>query len=122
MVSYQVDGPTLEAFFASDAFVRVLVGPFGSGKTSACCAELFRRAQQQAPGPDGVRRSRALVVRNTFRQLSSTTVASWRSWFDDRLGTFSWSEPFTHKLRFTLPDSSRVESDIVFMALDGPDA
>ena len=35
-VHYEVAGPTLEAFFASDDFVRVLVGPFGSGKTTAC--------------------------------------------------------------------------------------
>jgi hypothetical protein len=54
-VRYQVAGPTLERFFACDDFVRMLVGPFGSGKTSACCAEAFRRCQAQAPDRNGVR-------------------------------------------------------------------
>ena len=121
-VRYEVAGPTLEAFFACDDFVRVLVGPFGSGKTSACCAEAFRRCQAQAPGPDGVRRSKGVVIRSTFRLLNSTTVPSWRGWFGDAFGEFRWSEPFEHRLRFALPDGSRVEADIVFLALDGPDA
>lgn len=121
-VDYRVAGPTLERFFADSSFARFLVGPFGSGKTSACCVEVFRRCQQQAPGPDGVRRSKVAVIRSTFRQLSGTTVPSWRNWFGDQLGLFRWSEPFCHEMRFNLPDGSRVEADVQFIALDGPDA
>jgi hypothetical protein len=122
IVRYEVAGPTLEAFFASDDFVRVLVGPFGSGKTSACCAEAFRRCREQAAGPDGVRRSRGVAIRSTFRQLGSTTVPSWRAWFGDAFGRFLWSEPYEHRLRFALGDGTRVEADVQFLALDGPDA
>lgn len=122
VVSYSVAGPTLEAFFASDAFVRVLIGPFGSGKTSACCAEAFRRCREQAPDQNGVRRSKGVVIRSTFRQLNSTTVPSWRGWFGDAFGRFSWSEPYEHRLRFGLEDGTRVEADVQFLALDGPDA
>jgi hypothetical protein len=121
-VRYQVAGKTLEEFFASDAFVKLLIGPFGGGKTAACAISLYHRAISQAPGSDGVRRSRGVVIRNTFRQLQSTVVPSWRSWFDDRFGTFSWSEPFSHALRFSLPDGTTVQSDISFLALDGPDS
>jgi hypothetical protein len=35
----------------SDAFIRGLMGPFGSGKSSACVTEIATRAKQQAPGP-----------------------------------------------------------------------
>ena len=122
VVHYEVAGPTLEAFFAADDFVRVLVGPFGSGKTSACCAEAFRRCREQAAGPDGVRRSRGVAIRSTFRQLGSTTVPSWRAWFGDAFGRFLWSEPYEHRLRFALGDGTRVEADVQFLALDGPDA
>ena len=121
-VHYEVAGPTLEAFFASDDFVRVLVGPFGSGKTTACIAEAFRRIQEQAPDADGVRRSRGVVIRSTYRQLQSTTAQSWRSWFGDAFGDFTWSDPFQHRMRFGLADGTRVEADIVFLALDGPEA
>ena len=113
-VAYTAAGPVLEAFFASDEFVRCLCGPFGSGKTSAACAEIFRRIQEQEPDAAGVRRSRWAVIRNTFRELQSTTVPSWRSWFPDALGTFSWSEPFTHRLRFGLPDRTKVDADVIF--------
>jgi hypothetical protein len=58
--------PTIRAFSQSDAFVRGLMGPFGSGKSSGCVFELIRRAQRQVPGPDGVRRTRWAVVRNCY--------------------------------------------------------
>ena len=102
--------------------MRVLVGPFGSGKTAACCAEAFRRVQEQAPDADGVRRSKGVVIRSTYRQLQTTTAPSWRGWFGDAFGDFTWSDPFQHRMRFGLPDGTRVEADIVFLALDGPDA
>ena len=58
--------PTICDFAASNAFIRALVGPFGSGKSSGSIVEIVRRAQAQRPGPDGVRRSRWAVVRNCF--------------------------------------------------------
>ncbi len=121
-VHYEVPGPPLARFFSSGDFMRVLVGPLGSGKTSACCIEAFRRCQAQAPDRDGVRRSRGVVIRQSYRLLQSTTIASWREWFSNSFGEFSWSEPYTHRLRFNLPDGTRVEADVTFLALDGPDA
>jgi len=121
-VRYEVAGATLERFFADDSFVRVLVGPFGSGKTAACCAEAFRRCQQQAPDADGVRRSKGVVIRSTYRQLQTTTAPSWRGWFGEAFGDFTWSDPFQHRMRFGLPDGTQVEADIVFLALDGADS
>ena len=39
--------PTVAKFMKSKGFVRGLLGPVGSGKSYACCAELWRRAVQQ---------------------------------------------------------------------------
>ena len=39
--------------------------------------ELMRRASEQRPGNDGMRRTRCVVVRNTFSQLTSTFLVSW---------------------------------------------
>ena len=36
-------------FHASDAFVRGLMGPVGSGKSVACCMEILSRAIRQRP-------------------------------------------------------------------------
>ena len=60
------DVPTVRRFAASDKRVRCILGCFGSGKSSGCVIEIFRRAQEQRPGPDGIRRSRWAVVRNCY--------------------------------------------------------
>ena len=72
--------------------------------------------------PTGCGAAKGVVIRSTYRQLQSTTAPSWRGWFGDAFGDFTWSDPFQHRMRFGLADGTRVEADIVFLALDGPDA
>ena len=107
--------PTLKRFHTCQAFVRAVMGPVGSGKSSACCWELFRRAQEQKPGPDGIRRSRWAIVRNTYRELADTTVKTWLDWFpEEHLGTLTMSD-MTHRIRY-----QDVECEVLFRALDRP--
>ncbi len=54
-------GPTFQKFHASMARRRDIMGPIGSGKSTGMCMELMRRAQQQARGSDGIRRTRFAV-------------------------------------------------------------
>lgn len=69
--------PSLSAFHRSQARVRIVRGPIGSGKTTAMIAELLRLACEQEPDPDdGIRRTRMLVVRNTLPQLKTTCLVS----------------------------------------------
>jgi len=121
-IDYTPPGPVLGAFLRSDRFVRFVCGPFGSGKTVACCIEIFRRACEQRPGPDGVRRTRWMVVRSTYPQLRRTTIPTWQSWFDDRFGSFTWGPPPAHRLVLPLDDGTVVDADVQFVALDGADA
>ena len=80
-ISYKA-APTLGKSHQCQAFIRGVMGPVGSGKSTACCWEMFRRLQAQEPGPDGIRRSRWAVVRNTYRELTDTTLNTWRDWFE----------------------------------------
>lgn len=121
-IQYTPAGPVVDRFHLSDASIRVLMGPLGSGKTTACCFEVLVKAMQQKPNKAGVRRTRWLVVRNTYPELISTTINSWNQWFGRGLGEFKYAPPITHKWRFDVGDGTRVESDVIFMALDGPDA
>ncbi len=121
-VDYTPSGKVLSRFLRSNDFARVLTGPFGSGKTVACCVEIFRRACQQPPGPDAVRRSRWLGVRSTYPQLRRTTIATWRDWFPDRFGVFTWGPPPAHRIILPLDDGTVCDLDMSFVALDGPDA
>ena len=120
-VDYTPDGKMVSAYLRSDAFMRIIIGPFGSGKTVASCVEIFRRACEQAPGPDKVRRSRWLVVRNTYPRLSTTTIPTWREWFDERFGRFNWTPPITHHMVLPLDDGTVVDLEVLFVALDNPD-
>lgn len=113
--------PTLSDFLRSNDPIRMVVGPFGSGKSSACVAEFLRRAQEQQPGPDGKRRTRWAAIRNTYPQLRDTTRKTFDEWIwrwtdgkPHRIG--SWSErDFTFRMRF-----NDVESDVLFRSLDTP--
>ena len=68
-------------FMQSDARVRLIMGPVGSGKSTVCITEIFRRCVEMPKCKDGYRRSRWAIVRNTNQQLKTTTFASWKQWF-----------------------------------------
>lgn len=98
----------------NDAFVRGIMGPFGSGKSVACTMEVLRRCMEQQPGPDGIRRSRWAIVRNSYRELRDTTINTFNDWVPPSLGT--WRET---DLKYTLRFND-VEAEILFRALDKP--
>jgi hypothetical protein len=72
--------PTLARFMDSDSFARFAIGPVGSGKTTACIFELLKRSVSQSPGPDGTRRTRWAIVRQTLSQLKMTVLLDILSW------------------------------------------
>jgi hypothetical protein len=92
----------------SDAFGRVIAGPVGSGKTTACILEILRRAAAQAPAPDGLRYTRFAIARQTLRQLLDTVLKDVRQWLGE-LGEWKISEKTFH-LNF-----NDVRSELVFI-------
>lgn len=105
---------SLVGFHQSQARVRVVRGPVGSGKTTAMIAELLMIACAQRPNPrDGIRRSRMLVVRNTMPQLKQTCLASILAFLRP---IASW-HPSDGVVKFRFGD---VESDWYLLPLDRP--
>jgi hypothetical protein len=100
----------------SDAFVRGIRGPIGSGKSTACVMELLRRCKQQEPGPDGKRRARWAVVRNTYPELKTTTIKTWHQWVPQTVGRWQGEGPPTHFI-----DEGELSIEVMFIALDSPD-
>lgn len=116
-LNYKPDGETLKLFMKDDSFLRGLRGPVGSGKSVACCIEVFRRALMQKQGDDGKRKSRWAVIRNTNPQLKTTTIKTWLDWFpEDEWGSFHWSVPFTHHIK-----KGDIDLEVIFLALDRPE-
>ena len=81
-MSIHYDAPkTCAEFMNSEAFVRIVMGPVGSGKTTALIMEILRRGIEQRPGPDGIRRTRWAIVRQTLSQMKMTILLDMLSWF-----------------------------------------
>lgn len=72
--------PTCARFMKSEAFVRIIAGPVGSGKTTSCIFELLRRAIEQRVNTDGVRHTRFAIVRQTLKQLEDTVLKDIEQW------------------------------------------
>jgi len=106
---------TIKAFMRSEAKMRAVKGPVGSGKTSGCIIELLRQSILMPPGKDGLRRSKMLVVRNTKQQLKDTTLASALEILPIEI--CKWRES-DNILRFEFND---VRCDWLFRSLDTPE-
>jgi hypothetical protein len=113
--------PTMREFMLSPAYVKVLAGPIGGGKSVCCVYELLRRAQNQKPNAKGVRRSKWLIVRNTAEQLKQTTFQTFTEWVQPGVaGEWKVSDK-TFYLRAQHPDGTIIEASFLFIALDTPD-
>ena len=111
------DIPTLKKFALDNSRVRMCMGPFGSAKSSACVMEIIRRANEQTPGPDGIRRSRWGVVRNSYTQLKDTTIKTFHDWFPPKL--FGEYRVTDHS--YLITKFPGVHLEVLFRALDRPD-
>lgn len=70
----------------------------------------------QAPGKDGIRRTRWAVVRNTYSQLEDTSIKTLHYWLPpDAFGIYSKAD---HNYIVKIDDA---EFEIMFRALDRPD-
>lgn len=114
-------GVELRRFTASNKRVRAIMGPQGSGKTYECLKEFLRRAVRQAPSTlDGVRRTRWVAIRDTYRNLEKTTIASWLNIVPKSMGTFTGGgggEPAKHVIRWDQKGVGPVEVTVEFVAI-----
>jgi hypothetical protein len=106
--------PTLGRFMASDARIRVVRGPVGSGKSTVMVVEMLRRACEQAPGPDGIRRTRGVVVRNTLGQLITTSLETIKTVIPPEIMSYHVGN-HTVTIRF-----NDVHSEWILLPLDTP--
>ena len=113
--------PTVQSFMDDESFLRLIMGPFGSGKSTGCVQELMKIACNQAPSEDGIRRTRFAVVRNTFPQLRDTTLKTWLDWYPDKFWGKMNHSVMEYNMRFRAEDGTEVHSEILFRALDRPD-
>lgn len=103
--------PTCASFMKSEAFGRVILGPVGSGKTTAAVIELLRRSLSQSKARDGYRYTRHAIVRQTLKQLKDTVLKDCQNWLGS-VGHWKVSENTFHV------EFDDVRSEWVFIPLE----
>jgi len=107
-------------FHRSQKVVRGFMGPVGNGKSVTCINELHRIAICQAPNAQGIRKTRFAIVRNTYDMLETTTLATFKQWFPPEICSIS-HKPMRADIGYKLPDGTRIECHVIFLAVDRPD-
>jgi hypothetical protein len=105
--------PSTVPFILSDKFVNLIIGPVGSGKTSASIIKIVHEAKRVAPCSDGIRRSRVAVIRNTRQMLWDTTIPDFLKWYPD--GKAGYLMRTDSKFVLKMDD---IECEVLFRGLD----
>ncbi len=113
--------PTPAKFHASAALVKSLMGPIGSGKTVACVIEILSKSKSQGKGPDGVRRTRWAIIRNTYSELHTTTIKTFQEWIPPEICPLKGVAPIFGRMKQALPDGSKIDMEVIFVSVDRPE-
>lgn len=100
-----IPSPTGVSFHDSDERVKMVTGPYGSGKTCMVMNDALFYALSQAPAPDGVRYTRIGVIRGTYPELQTTTRKAILEVFPRQFGTIlEGGQPLRGAYRFPVGD------------------
>lgn len=113
-----VPNPTGKLFHADNTFVQLIMGPYGSGKSTICVNKIVQHACAMPRWKSGRRRAKWLIIRNTSGELQSTTLQTWLTWFGE-LGDIRKRQKPLLTYEHTFNDGNGVvELELVFIALD----
>ena len=105
--------PSLIPYLKSDEFINLVVGPVGSTKTTASIMKIAYEARRVKANKNGIRKSRAIWVRNTRQQLSDTSIPDFLQWFPDGVAGAYMKSEYKFLLKF-----DDVECEVLFRGLD----
>lgn len=106
--------PTLRDFHEDPNEIRCVVGPVGSGKTTAAAWELCYYLPQELLDRYKIKKTRWVVVRNTYPELIDTTQRTLFEWF-------SWGKYNKNEKTYILNYQDGKTVEILFRSCDNPD-
>jgi len=118
---------TFVDFHKDNSPFRLMMGGFGSGKSTCCCNEIILQLYNMPPMKDGIRRAKGAIVRNTMGELESTTMATWTKWFGNTsLGFFLGKQTIRKKpnliYKYKYSDNrGKCELELICIGLDRED-
>jgi hypothetical protein len=104
--------PTIKRFHESGAQIRCIVGPVGSGKTSGAAQEVGNYLPHFMFDRYGIKKTRWVIVRNTYRELIDTTQKTVFEWFPNGFGRGYDS------INYTISYENGIQSELWFRACD----
>lgn len=110
--------PTMREFHECPAKYRCIVGPVGSGKSSAAVVEICAFLPKFLFDEYQIKRTRWVVVRNTYRELMDTTV---KTIMDPESGWFPGGDYHKKEEVYTIKWREGFEAEIMFRACDRAD-
>lgn len=122
MVFQYKPSPTGLRLHNSDKFLKLLCGPYGSGKSCACAMDVLINAASQTPASDGIRYSRIGVIRSSYPELISATRRSLLEVLPSECGTIQSSgSPMKGLYNIPLPDGTRIQLELELWAIQTED-
>ena len=109
---WSAPGPIAAAFAASDAANPIIIGPVGSGKTTAALRKVIVLANRVPALPPTVssagrtvKRCRVVIVARTYRVMWKNVLPSYFKVFDKQWGKWTGGEgePWVHKFQLADP-------------------
>lgn len=116
-----IPSPTGKLFHDDPTPIKLIMGPFGSGKTTTCLQTIVDIACKMPRWYHGRRKARGIIVRNTSGELQSTTLQSWLTWFGDLGDVRKRQKPLLTYEHVFNDGHGMVELELIFIALDRPD-
>lgn len=119
---YKPPGPVGAKFIQSQGPIDLIMGPWGSGKTVAAVFKIARHAGNLFPVcRDGVVHVRCAAIRDTYREMAKTALASWHEFFPKR-GPFTANEKDAYSGGQDRPVKHILEWDVMRNWPEGPKA
>ena len=110
--------PIAWGFKKSRKLASFIIGPVGSGKSVPLLQRILDHGQEQGLSPDGKRRSRFVVIRNTLPELRSTTAVTYNQIYpSESFGEIIWRSPATAIIK---PRGTDLDIEVNLIALDKP--
>lgn len=113
-------GPVAQSFLYAPERISCLMGPLGSGKTTELFVKALFCAMMVPPSPlDGIRYAKWVFVRDNYRELDKTTIATYLTHFPATLGTFKGGggAPAEAVIDWTLDDGTTLHMENLFIAI-----
>jgi hypothetical protein len=112
---------TGKIFHESANFIDLVIGPYGSGKSTMCAERIVRSACAMPAWSSGRRKSKWIIVRNTSGELYSTTLPTWLAWFGELGDITKRQKPLLTYEHLFNDGHGMIELDLIFLALDRED-